>query len=384
MRSVWLLGCFLVAAAGCSSMNPLDLLRPDTRPKMAPLPELKSTIAVKTLWQANVGTSGPVILNPAVVAGTGIFAAARDGTVVRLEAGNGQQKWRINAGAQLSGGVGASANLVAVGTSEGEVIGIDAANGSVRWRANVTSEVLASPVVAGDIVVVRSADSRIFALDAVDGRRRWVYQRAVPALSVRSSAGLAIRENVAYVGFAGGRLAAIALGNGGMRWEAAVAQPRGSTELERVADVVGLPWVAEREVCAVAYQGRVACFDAANGHSLWARNMSSTTGLSADARYLFITDDRGAVHALDRSNGTSFWKQDRLFLRNLTVPFPLGRQIVAADVEGQVHFMDRENGTLIARVATDGSGVAAPIVALNDGILVQTRNGGLYAMSLQQ
>ena len=364
-------------------MNPLDLLRPDTRPKMAQLPVLKSTIGVKTLWQANVGASGQMIFSPVVV-GDGVFAAARDGTVVRLEAGNGQQKWRINTGAQLSGGVGASATLVAVGSSEGEVIGIDASNGSIRWRANVSSEVLAAPVVAGDTVVVRSADSRIFALDAVDGRRRWVYQRAVPALTVRSSAGLVIRENVAYVGFAGGRLAAIALGNGGMRWEAAVAQPRGSTELERVADVVGLPWVAEREVCAVAYQGRVACFDAANGQSLWARNMSSTTGLSADARYLFVTDDRGAVHALDRSNGTSFWKQDQLFLRNLTVPFPLGRQIVAADVEGQVHFMDRENGALIARVATDSSGVAAPIVALADGILVQTRNGGLYAMSLQQ
>ena len=383
MRWVCLLVCFLVAAAGCSSMNPLDLLRPDTRPKMAQLPVLKSTIGVKTLWQANVGASGSTIFSPAVV-GAGIFAAARDGTVVRLEAGNGQQKWRINTGAQLSGGVGASATLVAVGSSEGEVIGIDAANGSIRWRANVSSEVLAAPVVAGDTVVVRSADSRIFALDAVDGRRRWVYQRAVPALTVRSSAGLVIRENVAYVGFAGGRLAAIALGNGGMRWEAAVAQPRGSTELERVADVVGLPWVAEREVCAVAYQGRVACFDAANGQSLWARNMSSTTGLSADARYLFVTDDRGAVHALDRSNGTSFWKQDQLFLRNLTVPFPLGRQIVAADIEGQVHFMDRENGSLVARVATDSSGVAAPIVALADGILVQTRNGGLYAISLQQ
>ena len=387
MRTVLLLGCFLVAAAGCAgprwTLNPLDLLRPDTRPKMAQLPELKSAIPVKTLWQANIGASGPMIFSPAVV-GAGVFAAARDGTVARLDAASGQQRWRVNTGVQLSGGVGASAVLIAVGSSEGEVIGIDAASGSIRWRANVSSEVLAAPVVAGDLVIVRAADSRIFALDAVDGRRRWVYQRAVPALTVRSAAGLAVHENVAYVGFAGGRLAAIALGNGGLRWEAAVAQPRGATELERVADVVGSPWVSEREVCAVAYQGRVACFDAAKGQSLWARNMSSTTGLSADARYLFITDDRGAIHALDRSNGTSFWKQDRLFLRNLTVPFPLGRQIVAADIEGQVHFMDRENGTLVARVATDSSGVAAPIAALLGGILVQTRNGGLYALSLQQ
>jgi outer membrane protein assembly factor BamB len=278
---------------GCQSMNPMDLLRPDTRPKMAQLQELKSSIPTRSLWQASIGSSGGMVFSPIAV-GNAVFAAARDGTVARFDAAKGAQAWRVNAGAQLSGGVGASSTLVAVGSSEGEVIAIDAANGSVRWRANVSSEVLAAPVVADDLVVVRAADSRIFALDAVDGRRRWVYQRAMPSLTVRSSAGLVVRENVAYVGFAGGRLAAIALGNGGLRWEAAVAQPRGATELERVADVVGLPWVADREVCAVAYQGRVACFDVANGQPLWNRNLSSTNGLSADARYIFVTDDRGA------------------------------------------------------------------------------------------
>ncbi|MFM9967838.1 MAG: outer membrane protein assembly factor BamB, partial [Burkholderiales bacterium] len=277
---------------GCSSLNPMDLIRPDTRPKMAVLPELKASVATKLLWQANVGTSGNMAFNPMIVADAA-FAAARDGTVARFSASNGQPGWRINVGAQLSGGVGADATLVAVGSSEGEVIGIEAGTGKIRWRANVSSEVLAAPVVAGDIVVVRAADSRIFALDVVDGRRRWVYQRAIPSLTVRSNAGVVVRENVAFVGFAGGRLAAIALGNGGLRWESAVAQPKGATELERVADVVGIPWVAEREVCAVAYQGRVACFDATNGQSLWARNMSSTNGLNADARYVFVTDDKG-------------------------------------------------------------------------------------------
>ena len=382
MRNKGFLLLLPLMLAGCSSMNPMDLIRPDTRPKMAPLVEIKSPIASKTLWQANVGTSGPAVFTPAVV-GNAAYAAARDGTVARFDAANGRQIWRIRTGAQLSGGVGADTSLVAVGSSEGEVIGIDASNGNIRWRASVSSEVLAAPVVAGDAVVVRASDSRIFALDSVDGRRRWVYQRAVPSLTIRSSEGVAVRENVAYVGFAGGRLAAISLGNGGLRWESAVAQPRGATELERVADVVGVPWVSEREICAVAYQGRAACFDATNGQSLWTRPMSSTNGLNADARYVFVTDDKGAVNALDRSNGTSFWKQDRFFLRNLTVPFPLGRQIIAGDVQGFIHVMDRENGNLIGRIATDSSGIAANIVALPEGMLVQTKNGGLYAIILQ-
>jgi outer membrane protein assembly factor BamB len=360
-------------------MNPLDLIRPDTRPKMAVLPELKSPIEVGLLWQASVGSAGNSIFSPYVEGGN-VYAAARDGTVLKLDAASGKPIWRVNTGSQLSGGVGANAAWVVVGSAEGEVIALDAKSGEMRWRANLSSEILAAPQVAEDIVIARSADSRIFALDILDGKRRWVYQRATPVLTVRGPAGVVTRSQVVYAGFGGGRLVALALNNGGVRWESAVAQPKGATELERVSDVIGIPWTSEREICAVAYQGRIACFDIANGQSLWARDFSSSTGLSADARYVFATDDRGAVHALDRSNGTSFWKQDRLFLRGLTAPFALGRYIVAADVQGQVHFMDRESGALVGRIATDSSGVAAPITGLPRGILVQTRNGGLFAI----
>lgn len=377
MRAFFVLGAVLLA--GCSSLNPLDLIRTDTRPKMAVLPELKSPIEIGVLWQASVGAAGNFIFNP-YVEGNNVYAAARDGTVVKLEAGSGKQIWRVNTGSLLSGGVGASAALVAVGSAEGEVIALDAKSGELRWRANLSSEILAAPRIVDDIVIARSADSRIFALDSLDGRRRWVYQRATPALTVRGPAGVVTRGAAVYAGFGGGRLVALALNNGGVRWESAVAQPKGATELERVSDVIGTPWTSEREICAVAYQGRIACFDITNGQALWARDFSSSAGLSADARYVFATDDRGSVHALDRSNGTSFWKQDRLFLRGLTAPYAYGRHIVAADVQGQVHFMDRETGALIGRIATDSSGVAANIAGLPRGILVQTRNGGLFAI----
>jgi outer membrane protein assembly factor BamB len=367
--------------AGCSSLNPLGWFSKDNRPKMAGLPELRGAAApVRTLWQANVGSAGEYVLAPALV-GESLFAAARDGTVVRLDAASGRQAWRSTAGRPVSGGVGADATTVAVGTPEGEVVALDASDGKVRWRARVSSEVLAPPVVTEDLVIVRCSDSRVFALDAKDGRRRWLYQRAMPTLTIRSPAGLVVRGANAYAGFPGGRLVALALNNGGVRWEATVALPKGSTELERVADVVGSPAVTEREVCAVTYQGRVACFDAANGQPLWAREMSSIAGLGVDARYTFVSDERGAVHALDRTNGTSFWKQDRLFLRRLTAPLPLGREIAVGDVEGYVHFLSRDNGEFTARVPTDGSVLGAPLTAIPGGLLVQTRNGNLYAFA---
>ena len=135
---------------------------------------------------------------------------------------------------------------------------LNAKEGSVLWRGGIAGEVLAAPAIGDGLVLVRSADSRVFAFGGDDGKRRWVYQRAAASLIVRAPAGLSIDGDTAYAGFSGGKLVAIALENGGPRWEATVAVPHGATELERVTDVEGVPVIDGREVCAAGYQGRVA------------------------------------------------------------------------------------------------------------------------------
>ena len=145
-----------------------------------------------------------------------------------------------------------------------------------------------------------------------------------------------------------------------------------------------MPLVDGRQVCAVAFQGRVACFDAASGTSIWARDMSSIAGMGGDTRSLYVTDDQSAVVALDRGNGASLWKQDRLFGRGVSAPLALGRYVIVGDFEGYVHFLSREDGAFAARIATDGSPVISPPVALDmTSFVVQTRNGGLFAISAQ-
>ena len=379
----------LLAAAGlsaCSSLpsvNPLDWFgRASTGTKAAELPALTSPQVVKLLWSSRVGAAAGFFFSPVMV-GESVYAAARDGTVARLDAASGQPKWRVSVGKRISSGVGSDGALVVVAADDGEVFALDALGGVVKWRSRVSSEVLAQPNVGDGLVLVRSADSRIFAFGIEDGKRRWVYQRPAAALIVRSPVGVTIHQGAAYAGFSGGKLVAIALGNGTARWEATVALPKGATELERVTDIVGDPSAQGREVCAAAYQGRVACYDQQSGNQLWAREMSTLTGVSFDPRYAFVSDDKGAVHALDRNNGRSIWKQDRLAFRQLSLPLPLGTEIAMGDLQGYVHLLARESGAFLARIATDGSPVRAAPVRLNNGFLVQTQSGGLYALTLQ-
>lgn len=375
-----LLGAALLVS-GCQSV--MDLVRGrSTGPKPAELPALANPTPVRVLWSANTGRADRYIFGPAVV-GDAVYAAGHDGTVVRLDAGSGASRWRVNVERRLSSGVAADARTVLVASEEGEVIALDAASGVVRWRARVSSEVLTRPALGDGLALVRSADNRLFAFGDDDGRRRWVYQRAAASLIMRAPSGLVVDGDVVLAGVPGGKLVAIALSNGALRWEGTVSLPKGATELERVTDVVGDPEVQGREVCAAAYQGRVACFDEANGRQTWARELSSLTGVGLDARFAFVSDDRGAVNALDRSSGRTTWKQDKLFLRQLSAPLAAGNVIVVGDFEGQVHFLARDSGAFVARYATSGGAVrAAPVALPGGGVLVQTQNGGLFALAL--
>jgi outer membrane protein assembly factor BamB len=367
------LAVLLGALAGCFGSSP-------TGPKPAALEPLAQAREPRVLWSARVGAAAGFEFSPALV-GEAVYAAARDGTVVRIDAADGRERWRVRLAARLSGGVGANAGTVVVATDDGAVFALDALDGKERWHARVSSEVLAAPQIAAGLVLVRSADSRIHALDAADGKRRWNFQRAPAALRLRTPQGMTLHEGLLYAGFSGGKLVALALDGGALRWEATVADPKGTTELERVTDVVGEPAIVGREVCAAAYQGRVACFDAQNGSLLWARDISSATGVSADARYAYVSDERGAVHALDRSNGRSLWKQDRLAHRQLSRPLPIGEQVAVGDFEGVVHLLARDSGGFVARAATDDSAVRSAPRAMARGFLVQTQAGGLFALA---
>jgi outer membrane protein assembly factor BamB len=348
---------------------------------IAELPNFKASSEVRQVWREQVGAAQGFVFTPALLGGS-LFAAGREGQIVRLDADSGAQVWRIDSGAKLSAGIGGNDSLLLVGTDKGEVLAFNH-DGKPQWRAKVSSEVLSAPQVAEDIVVARAGDGRIYGLDARDGKQKWVYQRAMPPLSLRNHAGVTLTRGAVLAGFPGGKLVALNVANGTVGWEATVALPRGATELERIADIASPPVADEGMVCAVAFQGRLACFDLFKGNPLWVREISSISGLSMDRRYLYISDAKGAVHALDKNSGASIWKQDKLSGRQLTAPLVFGGQVAVADYRGYVHFLADQDGGFVARGATDGHAVVAPLVAQRDRLFLQTANGGLFALALQ-
>jgi len=347
-----------------------------------PLAEIKETASVKVLWQAKLGSTEIYDFTPAVDAGYAYVASA-EGELSKLDVTNGSQAWRVNVGEKLTGGVGVGGSLVIVGTQKGSIYAYDI-SGKLQWKSRLSSEVLSAPKYFDGLVIVRTGDSRIYGINANDGSRKWVYDRTGPALTLRSSAGVVVDGGAVYAGFAGGKLVSVRADNGKIMWEASVAQPKGVTEIERIADITSLPFVDGPLVYAVAYQGRIAAVDRTSGRVVWNRDISSLSGLTAEDARIYVSHAIGSVYALDYTTGKTFWRQAGLKNRQLTGPLAMGSLIAVGDVEGYVHFLSREDGAFSARVKTGDSQILPQMSLINSNtLLAQSRDGGIYALQIK-
>lgn len=367
-----LLGVLLLSACGSDKLAVAP----------APLVDFQPAAHISVRWQHALGDAGIDVLTPAATR-EAVFAASAE-YLYRFERDSGQRQWRIEPGFAISGGVGAGEGMVVVGGDKGELAAYDETDGKQLWRVQVSSEVLSAPQVASGTVVVRTGNGRITGLDAKNGERLWTYERPTPALSVRNTAGVVVRNGMVYAGFAAGRMVALGLTKGTVIWEATVSQPRGTTELERISDITSLPAVDDKQVCAIAFQGRLVCFDAIQGNTLWTRDLSSDKGLALFGAYLYVTDSDGVIYALDRNSGATLWKNDQHLRRGMSAPYPLPDYLLLGDFEGMMHVLNINDGSIVARETTDGSPILTAPVLLGDGALVQTRDGELLSVTVNR
>ena len=374
MKKIIRLGSYsgIVLLSACSY---LPFFGKDDKP--GPLPALQATLQPRLVWQYNTGASGKAGFVPAVMS-QNVLVATPSGTVSKLNAQNGNLQWQTETRQKLSTGVGAGKNHLAVGTTKGDLFIFDSA-GKTLSQPKASSEIVSPPNVTDDSVIALTGDGKIFSFTSSDGKRKWVEQRATPPLIVRNYAGGLLIRDMLIVGLPAGKMLVLEQNSGTVNWEATISIPKGATELERITDVTSLPASDERQACAVAYQGRVACFDLQQGSLNWSRELSSVHGLVLDNRNLYLTDDKGAVHALDKATGASVWKQDKLALRRVGAPQLFGEEYLALiDVEGYVHLLNRADGNMVGRRETDGSAATSQPVKLGSGIVFQTMRGNAF------
>lgn len=376
MKQPWSYSVLLFSALGlaaCSSLFPAD-----NTPDPVAVPEFKPTVELKTTLDFSVDDAGTALFEPLWLQGMA-WAAGVDGKVkVRAEKGDARE---LTFGEPLGSGIDGNERMLVAASARGRILAL-ASDGKPLWQRELGAEVLARPRVVGDSVFVRTQDGRLLALAADSGAIRWQSEVKNPPLVLHVPTGMAFSDSAVFAAFPGGRLRAYDRADGKLLWEAWVAQPKGATELERMTDVVGDPWLDGSQVCAASYQGKIGCFDSARGEARWSRDFSSSTGVAGDHRHLYATDANSHVVAFDKSSGHQVWKQDKMYARRLTRPTVFGNWVAVADYQGKVYLLNADNGELSA-ISDVGDAVRAAPVLAAEGLLVQDEDGSVSLLRLR-
>jgi outer membrane assembly lipoprotein YfgL len=344
------------------------------KPKPTPLEPLVGKIAGKQVWRQSIGK--PLGNMTVAVVGDRFMLASEDGRVVGLDIGTGAVRGQVSVGAALSAGVGSDGRHAAVVTQDNELVVLDGAR--VVWRTRLNSRVVTSPLVAGERVFIQAVDRSVMAFDVFDGRRLWTVGRSGEALALAQPGVLLAYRNTLLVGM-GARLLALDPLTGALRNDSTLASPRGTNEVERLADLVGPAARSGDVVCARAFQVSVSCVNAERNAVLWSRPQGGFNGLSIDAEFVSGADATDRISVWRRTSGDTVWTSERLRYRGLTAPLSVGPTLVFGDSEGWLHVFSNDRGEPLLRLPTDGSAIAAPLVRSGLTMLAVTRSGNVFA-----
>ncbi len=348
------------------------------RPKPAELPPAASLIGTRLVWSAQVGKV-PAQATPAVVAGQ-LLVAGGDNTVQALETDTGREIWKLRLDAPAATGMGSDGETAAVVTARNELVAMVA--GKEVWRTRLPSRVFTTPLVAGRRVFVLTGDRSVIAFDGRTGARLWTQQRSGEPLVLQEPGVLTAVGDTLVAGLSG-RLTGLNPLNGSIRWEVPVAMSRGTNEVERLVDLVA-PFSREgSSLCVRAYSAAVGCVDAGRGSLDWTKPARGMAGVHGDGELVFGGESDGTLRAWRRASGEVAWSSERLKWRLLTAPRALGRVVAFGESNGTVHLVSRADGSEMTRLRTDGSPImGAPLLA-GQSLVVQTRNGGIFAWQPQ-
>lgn len=372
-RRLWVGGAVVLTAVlsgligGCAS----------DKPKPAALTPLTNAVTPQALWQFREAAARFVGW-PAHRDGV-VVLADNKGQIQALSLSTGQRLWQAPLGAPIEAGVGFDGRRAAA-IVRGNVL-VVAQEGKVAWRTTLPARTVTPPLVAGDRVFVMSVNRVVYAFDGADGTRLWTYDKPGDALTLAQPGVLSAWGNTLLVG-QGPQLVALDPSTGLGRWEVAMANPRGSNEVERLADLVGPTSRWGDLVCARAYQAAVSCVDARLGQMRWSRNTGGWNAVAVDAKRLVGADASSRISAWSTTSGEILWSQESLIHRELSAPALWGAYVALGDLEGRVHLLQAETGQVVARLNTDGSAIQSPPLVLGSTLLVTTRAGGVFAFRL--
>lgn len=286
-----------------------------------------------------------------------------DRTDVQADA---KERWRWTTPDHGSVGLPATDNDGVVFThSEANLVALDA-NGALRWSLAHEGLRPVEPLLVGDTVVA-AGEADVIAASRATGELRW--RTSIGHERANAPATL---DGIVFVTTWEGRLVALELATGVVRWSVTLEGP----SLWRPA--------AAGESVVVAWDGGWGAFDAASGKAVWSEELwpdgtGSPAVLSVRGAQIAVIASGGRVDANDLGSGKPRWRTttwvDTAIDQALTV---IGAHVAVPDRQGGVTVLDPDTGVLQWFLAGGKGDVAerGRVAPIADGLLAMALDVG--------
>jgi outer membrane protein assembly factor BamB len=304
-------------------------------------------------WERSPGPAGtPAVGEDLLYHASGRGPAA---ALVARRIDDGREVWRAPIGSPLPDGPTVDAQTIYVGTEDGLLIALDARAGEERWRFEAAAPIEGPPTVADGLVLFstqngRTGDVTVHAVGAEDGEEGWRFAapRAAPATAVAAGA------EAAFVGLSDGRIVALDLQDGNLRWEA--------TSLDAFPPG-GVPVAGPGLL--IADRLHAYLLDPISGDQRWVFRLADlrllddgrantlTSSPVAAGRAALIADAAGVTSAVDLRSGLRIWSSDvGKGPVSAVVPGPDAVYVASTGPDGSVVALEHDpSGALVSEVS---------------------------------
>ena len=257
------------------------------------------------VWRESL--PGPARGLPAV-SDARVYAATLDNRLLAFSSETGEKVWEHRGADQISAILGGASPAIDAATvlvpySSGELFALRVENGRPSWYENLSagrqlnslsrlSDIRANPVIEGGIAYAVSNSRRMVAIDLRSGARIW--EKRIGSVHMPWAAG-----NFVFVTALEGEVAALARGNGGVRWVQNLP-PFQDMEDKRGAIQYTGPVLAGDRLLVGASTGELFSISPYTGELLGSMDLGNAIYISpivADETVFVLTDD-GRLHAL--------------------------------------------------------------------------------------
>jgi len=240
--------------------------------------------------------------------------------------------------------------------------------------------VFRQPTIDGDQAIVSAANDQVISVDLGTGAWRWSHKRVITRgdqdLAILGAPAATVVGDAVIQGFSDGFVVALDRTNGAELWALQVGDGR-------FPDIQAEVIPYEGTLIVAAFGGPTVAIDQDSQAIRWRVDSGAVSTMNISDESLYVSTGRGALLALDPSNGTTQWRWEPKD-KQLGPPMRVGSSLFVGDSTGTLHAIDRYDGKESWRYRPyDGtrlSGVAGAATAQGRQLLFVSAGGHVHAL----